>query len=228
MGFTGPNNMNSPHDIGDPTELAGLFAAGSMSELQTAEYLKHLDDGCPRCSAELSSLAPAIESLALSLAPVAPPPRVRENLFLNISAAATRLGDQAPSLPIGGDKGKPQVWKDWASDKQNKDLLISRGGQQEQWEETGEPGVRIRRLFVDRQRDQFTALVRMEPGASYPKHIHNGPEECLVIEGKLRVGDSVLDAGDYQYAPPGSLHGVQSTDCGCLLLIVSSLSDEMV
>ncbi|MBI3758220.1 MAG: cupin domain-containing protein [Deltaproteobacteria bacterium] len=95
------------------------------------------------------------------------------------------------------------------------------------WEETGVQGVRVKRLSVDKQKDQFTALVRMEAGSSYPRHIHNGAEECLVLEGELRVGPEVLRAGDYQRAPAGSRHGVQSTDNGCLLLIVSSLSDEM-
>jgi anti-sigma factor ChrR (cupin superfamily) len=68
----------------------------------------------------------------------------------------------------------------------------------------------------------------MDAGSSYPRHVHNGAEECLVLEGDIRMGDAVLHAGDYQYAPPDTLHGVQSTEKGCLLLITSSLSDELV
>ena len=37
-----------------------------------------------------------------------------------------------------------------------------------------------------------------------------------------------MHAGDYQRASGRSIHPVQSTDGGCLLLIVSSLRDEMV
>jgi anti-sigma factor ChrR (cupin superfamily) len=96
------------------------------------------------------------------------------------------------------------------------------------WERTAIEGVAIRTLFVDRENNQFTALVRMQPGSSYPRHVHAGPEQCLVIEGDLRVGEEVLHAGDYQRAPTGSRHGVQSTEHGCLLLITSSLTDQFV
>jgi quercetin dioxygenase-like cupin family protein len=42
------------------------------------------------------------------------------------------------------------------------------------------------------------------------------------------VGDLVLRTGDYQCVPAGSVHGVQSTASGCLLLIVSSMHDELI
>ena len=74
----------------------------------------------------------------------------------------------------------------------------------------------------------MTMLVRMEAGSSYPQHIHDGPEECYVLQGDLRVGDEVLGRGDYQRAAPGSRHGIQSTENGCLLFIVSSLTDEII
>jgi hypothetical protein len=38
----------------------------------------------------------------------------------------------------------------------------------------------------------------------------------------------VLCAGDYQFAAGGSEHRVQSTEGGCLLLIVSSQDDELI
>ena len=37
-----------------------------------------------------------------------------------------------------------------------------------------------------------------------------------------------MKRGDYMVADEGSLHGVQSTDGGCLVLIVSSVHDELV
>jgi anti-sigma factor ChrR (cupin superfamily) len=132
----------------------------------------------------------------------------------------TRTSQSSPDV-------NPQVWRQWTPDRENRDLLIIRGDDGA-WEETGVAGVRVRRLLVDPARNQFTALVRMDAGTSYPRHVHNGPEECLVLEGDIRMGDAVLHAGDYQYAPPDTLHGEQSTENGCLLLISSSLSDELV
>jgi quercetin dioxygenase-like cupin family protein len=96
------------------------------------------------------------------------------------------------------------------------------------WEPTGVEGIEARRLSVDRENDRATFLARMAPGTSYPAHRHAGPEECYVLSGDLRVGDLHMHAGDYQRADPGSIHGVQSTDAGCLLLLVSSLDDEIL
>ena len=90
------------------------------------------------------------------------------------------------------------------------------------------PGVEARRLFVDSESDRVTMLVRMAPGSSYPAHVHGGPEECLVISGDLRIGPQHMKCGDFQRAVPGSTHVVQSTDEGCVLLIVSSLHDEIL
>jgi anti-sigma factor ChrR (cupin superfamily) len=71
-------------------------------------------------------------------------------------------------------------------------------------------------------------LVRMPAGASYPRHRHAGAEQCYVLEGDLRFGGRVFRAGDYQCADADSIHDVQYTEAGCLLLIVSSLHDEIV
>lgn len=142
-----------------------------------------------------------------------PDPRVREALMMCIDDVE----------PVDENK---QVWKRWESTREDMDLYVVRRGEG-QWEDTGVQGVRIRRLFVDRERNQFTAIVEMAPGSAYPRHIHDTAEECLVLEGDLRVGDDHLFAGDYQRAPAGSKHGIQSTDNGCKLLIVSSLTDEI-
>ena len=47
-----------------------------------------------------------------------------------------------------------------------------------------------------------------------------------MLEGDLHIGEDVMHPGDYQFAPAGSRHGVQSTEHGCLLLITSSLNDR--
>jgi anti-sigma factor ChrR (cupin superfamily) len=90
------------------------------------------------------------------------------------------------------------------------------------------PGVRAKRLYVDPQHDTVTMLIRMDPGASYLPHRHAGPEQCFVLEGDLRDGELVVRAGDFQCAAEGTVHGSQQTESGCLLLIVSSLRDELL
>jgi hypothetical protein len=50
-----------------------------------------------------------------------------------------------------------------------------------------------------------------------------------VLEGDLEiVGRQELHAGDYQRMESGSLHPIQRTKQGCLLLITSSRHDELV
>ncbi|HVR73044.1 MAG TPA: cupin domain-containing protein [Planctomycetota bacterium] len=106
-------------------------------------------------------------------------------------------------------------------------ITLRRAGEGD-WEPTAAPGVSVKPLHVDSARRYVTMLVRMEPGSAYPDHLHAGAEECYVLQGDLRVGDETLRAGDYQHAPAGSEHEIQSTREGCLLLIVSSQDDKLV
>jgi anti-sigma factor ChrR (cupin superfamily) len=72
-------------------------------------------------------------------------------------------------------------------------------------------------------------LVRMAAGTSYPGHRHARAEECLVVQGDLHVGDDlVMHAGDFQRAEPGSVHVPQWTERGCLLLVTSSVDDDLL
>lgn len=215
------------HNI-DFAELAALYAAGALSPAEAVSF-EALVAVNADAAAALRQLEPALDALTHSFPALLPSRRVHEALLDRIDAASRE--DAAPEAApphdaAAGEAGVRQVWKQWTAQSLNAELFVARASECE-WQETGAPGVRVRRLFVDAPRDQFTAIVRMDAGTSYPRHIHNGAEECLVLEGELRVGETVLRAGDYQRAPAGSRHGVQSTDTGCLLLIVSSLSDEM-
>lgn len=147
------------------------------------------------------------------------------------SLSALNAGESGSALDDGGigsvpAQPNPQVWKRWQGDQAATDWFIRRRDEGA-WEETGIAGIQVRRLFVDPSRNQMTALVRMAAGTAYPRHIHDGPEECLVLDGDLWAGDVEFHQGDYQRMTPGSRHDVQSTKEGCLLLIVSSLSDEI-
>lgn len=89
---------------------------------------------------------------------------------------------------------------------------------------TPHPGMSIRLLNLDRERRQFSALIRLDAGAIYPSHAHDGPEECVVLEGELRVGDVRMRPGDYQRAEPGSAHADQWSETGALLFVTGPMS----
>ena len=119
----------------------------------------------------------------------------------------------------------PQVWKSWTADA-GSGVHVVRSNEGD-WQSVVQ-GVHVKRLFADPVRDSVTMLIRMEPGSEWPAHRHAGDEECLVLEGDVQVGDVTLQAGDYQCARTSSIHDVTRTVNGCLLLIVSSMHDQLL
>ena len=205
-----------PHDdsLGDPGDLAALYAAGALTGPEYEAFEAHLVAGCAICVAEVEAYGPAVAALAEAAPPRAPGGHVR-------AALLRRVAEAGP----GASPLRELVLAELADTTAE---TIIRTPAQGPWQETSVPGVQLRVLAVDRVRNQFTALARMAPGAAYPRHVHSAPEDCLVLEGELLVGGEVMRAGDYQRAPAGSAHGVQRTETGCLLFITSSLTDEFV
>jgi hypothetical protein len=187
-------------------ELAALSALDLLGEEDAAELARHLEKGCAACEAEATAYRDLPAALALSVGANEPRPEVRVRLMTRISSG-------------------PQVWKAWEHAAPAA-LHVVREGEGE-WQ-TVKDGVYAKRLYMDAARDRVTMLIRMDPGASYIPHRHAGPEQCFVLEGDIREGKDVFHAGDFQCAAEGSQHGVQWTENGCLLLIVSSLSDELL
>jgi anti-sigma factor ChrR (cupin superfamily) len=219
--------MNPPHHVlGDPAELAALYLGGALSDADRAGYEAHLEIGCPTCDRELQALDATAALLAQGIAPIMPNPQVRENLLERIAGRAEENESES-----GCESGTPSIRSplgrqaDADAGRPSKEMIFNWAAKAD-WRPTAVPGVSMRVLGVDRPKNQYTALVRMTPGSAYPGHTHGGGEGCLVLEGDLRIGDDVMHAGDYQFAPAGSRHGVQSTEHGCLLLITSALDDD--
>ncbi len=212
------------HSIEDARELAALYALGTLPLAEASTYEQHLGEGCALCTTELLEMEATSSSLALLAPPEAPPAGLREKLLEQIRLDAATTPDV-----------DPQVWKKWeipgVSSPSSDEASVgwtSVPSDEGAWEETGLPGISVRRLFVDPVRNYVTMLVRAAPGASYPPHRHYDVEECFVLEGDLHVNDSVLHKGDYQRADAGSIHNVQWTEGGCTILIVSSTQDELL
>jgi len=204
--------MTTRHDRLDDLarDRAAAYALGSLSVTEAVEYETHLG-ACEPCRREVESLQSVLGDLATLTPSKTPPPDLKGRLL-----ARVRETKPAPTQP----------WKAWQASAMETGLTLVRGGEG-RWEPSGVEGVEIRRLFLDAENDRATMLVRMAPGTSYPSHVHGGAEECYVLEGDLDVAGTRMLAGDYQRATSGSLHGIQSTENGCLLFIVSSLHDEL-
>lgn len=191
-------------------DRAALFALDALPPEEARAMQAHLGL-CDVCRTEVESLRATVTTLATVVPGERPDPSLRVRLI-------DRVRQTSPPA---------QTWKGWSSDVTGAAEHLARASEGA-WEPTGFPGVETRRLFVDPTNDRATLLIRMAPGAAYPSHRHRGPEECLVLEGDLLSGETPMKAGDYRRAAAGSIDGVQSTRDGCLLLIISSLGDEIL
>jgi anti-sigma factor ChrR (cupin superfamily) len=238
-------------------DLAAQYVLGTLSEAEARAIRLHLP-ACSTCRAEVDVLTRVGRELLVLAPATAPRPelwsRVAERIFppdAALAAPAERSSaprqahegdgeaasrsDTRRESPADAGAARPrasevQIWKAWAraqgaSSSADFTLVPQDSGP---WEATSIKGIEARQLFIDRKLDRATFLVRMAPGTAYPAHVHGGPEECFVLEGDLKVGEATLRAGDYQRAETGSTHAVQSTERGCVLLLVSSLADEIV
>jgi quercetin dioxygenase-like cupin family protein len=68
-------------------------------------------------------------------------------------------------------------------------------------------------------------LLKLLPGGYLPVHDHaDGVEECMVIEGELKINGEPFKAGDYQVAYPGSVHHQVASETGAVLFLKSPVS----
>lgn len=79
------------------------------------------------------------------------------------------------------------------------------------------PKVRIKHL--QRSGDTLTYLLRLEPGAILVPHEHPQDEECIVLEGEVRIGATLARTGAYHLAPKGMAHDAIVSDTGALLFL---------
>jgi quercetin dioxygenase-like cupin family protein len=219
----------TPHDRTTDSlrELAQQYALGTLADAERRDFERHLADGCAVCREAVRAELALAADVALATPPRAARPELKQRLLQHLRDARGAGGTPAPAdAPKTGAnaKTKVQTWKDWEHAGPVDRFLPREEGT---FEATGSPGVFVRQLFVDRKQRSATMLIRMDAGASYPGHRHGGLEECYVLEGDLHHDDRVMRAGDFEVVSEGSRHGRQWTEGGCLLLIRSSLDDEL-
>lgn len=91
-----------------------------------------------------------------------------------------------------------------------------------QWVSAG-PGVEVKVLRMDRERNDQTVLIRMQPGGIVVGHRHTQEEECWVLEGEVFIGNHRLGQGDMHVARPGVVHAPIRAPKGALLMIRSEM-----
>ena len=86
------------------------------------------------------------------------------------------------------------------------------------------PGVTIKPLHE--HHGVLSYLLRLMPGATLPPHRHPCDEECVVLEGRLRVGRRIeLGPGGYHLAHGGALHATIGTETGATIFLRGAVPD---
>ncbi len=85
------------------------------------------------------------------------------------------------------------------------------------------PLIKMKTLF--QSNDGKGVLFRFQPGARLPAHEHGTDEECVVLEGELRIGsEMIVHAGDFHLARCGIPHGDLTSPTGALFYIRTGAS----
>lgn len=155
-----------------------------------------------------------------------------------VPAASPRLLDEDVALALSGKMFATRAGDDHLLDRVRGRLLESIADESQQrlhatvratdtsWEELA-PGV-LRKLLFETA-EAVSSMVRLAPGAVVPGHAHLIDEECIVLEGTLRIGsDLLLLPGDFHVGRRGVPHADASTDTGALVYLRSARQDPQL
>ncbi|SLN77058.1 cupin domain-containing protein [Oceanibacterium hippocampi] len=78
------------------------------------------------------------------------------------------------------------------------------------WQPGNMPGRSVKPLYAAPDGIEQMRLVRLDPGAQVPRHVHDRGEEVLVLEGAIADEDGTYGKGSWLRFPDGSAHSVRS------------------
>jgi quercetin dioxygenase-like cupin family protein len=79
---------------------------------------------------------------------------------------------------------------------------------------------RIEIKVLHESQGTLSYLLRLQPGATLPAHRHSQDEECVVLDGEIRIGDVlVVQKNGYHLARAGAFHAQITTDSGALIFL---------
>lgn len=83
------------------------------------------------------------------------------------------------------------------------------------------PGIHAKALWADEATKRRVQLTRFEPGASLPRHRHDGDEILFVIEGVLTDDFGAVTTGNVGYRPNGCVHTVTTKNGATVLACIT-------
>ncbi|HSW06388.1 cupin domain-containing protein [Aquabacterium sp.] len=129
--------------------------------------------------------------------------------LLNGSATASTQGDALSMARV-----KRRVLARVAEDQRGQHLTVRAADGQ--WQPFG-PGLSLKVLHECE--GIMSYLIRLAPGASLPAHRHPIDEECVVLEGALRIGELEVGAGGFHLGRQDKLHMPIVSEKGALIFL---------
>lgn len=98
------------------------------------------------------------------------------------------------------------------------------------WRETRYPGVRIHFYASDRASGRVVALIAMDPGCGYPRHLHRDTEDILVLQGGYADEFGSYTRGTSAHYGRGTCHSPVALASGptCVLLTAATEGIELL
>lgn len=180
-------------------EMLSLYAVGALPASEARDVEAQLA-ACAECRSQLETLRHTVASFSSwPTGIIGPEPSLWNRL-------ARRIADETGTAPVAPPDGEPPT---------------------RAWDEVA-PGTFCQLLATDPERRRVSMLVRLAPGASYPRHRHGGVEELYLLEGALQVDDRALHPGDYLRAEAGSVDQRVWSETGCTCVLLTSSDDELL
>lgn len=144
-----------------------------------------------------------------------PPPNIGA-LDQDIIHALTSVPAGVPAPPGLVDRVRQRLMTRIAQDCTPRHLTVQ--ANDDSWHPF-RPGVERKVLHVSDD-GIVSCLLRLAPGAVVPAHRHPVDEECVVLQGSLRIGsDLVLRAGSFHMGRQHVAHAAITSDDGALIFV---------
>ena len=174
-------------------ELLLAFAAGEADVAHRVLVEAHLA-GCAACTATVAELTAVGGALLAALPATAPPPALWRELERRLASPAVGA-DTAGA----GDGLLPGLTLPAAARAEVP------AGPSPRWRRLWAPGARWALLHADPGGSRLLAA-RMPGGRIFPRHLHVGPEDVVLVSGAYDDDAGRFAVGDYAAYPPGSQH----------------------
>jgi anti-sigma factor ChrR (cupin superfamily) len=192
------NSKSGKHDQ-DHLDFVFLYALQALPSSEIPAAEARLSE-CADCRQEIETLRPIIGSFVSWPTDVLRP---SPQLWGRLAQRIAKETGTAPVEPPSELPAKPE------------------------WEEAA-PGILVKMLATDTEKNRVSMLVRLEPGTDYPPHRHDGVEELHLLHGELMIDEKKLYPGDYIRAEAGSVDHRVWSETGCTCVLLTSIKDEIL